>query len=276
MATLESLQAKIAKLHAQAEAIVKRDSTAVIAKIRDIMEKHGLTTADIDAHIGGAKKRRRIPGVKLPAKPSASTAKYRDPKTGATWTGHGRAPAWIANAKDRSKFLVGGNAIAASAPAAKKAGKAGNYVRGSQAPKYRDPRSGATWSGRGRAPAWIAGAKDRAAFLIAGAGEGAVEPKAAAAKKVAAPAQKTAAKESTTKKAAVTKVTARKVVVKNVAKKAVNAKTSASGKAQTKKATAKKAVPAASKKASTNKVSMTEAAVKAPMATVESGAGSTT
>jgi len=30
--------------------------------------------------------------------------------------------------------------------------------------KYRDPVSGATWSGRGRAPQWIAG-KDRDAFL---------------------------------------------------------------------------------------------------------------
>ncbi|KIG01486.1 histone family protein nucleoid-structuring protein H-NS [Caballeronia concitans] len=30
--------------------------------------------------------------------------------------------------------------------------------------KYRDPASGATWSGRGRAPHWIAG-KDRDAFL---------------------------------------------------------------------------------------------------------------
>ncbi|WP_244816860.1 H-NS family nucleoid-associated regulatory protein [Caballeronia sp. Lep1P3] len=30
--------------------------------------------------------------------------------------------------------------------------------------KYRDPTSGATWSGRGRAPQWIAG-KDRDAFL---------------------------------------------------------------------------------------------------------------
>ncbi|WP_371826730.1 H-NS histone family protein [Caballeronia sp. SBC1] len=27
-------------------------------------------------------------------------AKYRDPKTGATWTGHGRAPNWMATAKN--------------------------------------------------------------------------------------------------------------------------------------------------------------------------------
>jgi DNA-binding protein H-NS len=32
-------------------------------------------------------------------------------------------------------------------------------------PKYRDPETGATWSGRGVAPRWIAG-KDREAFLI--------------------------------------------------------------------------------------------------------------
>lgn len=169
MATLESLQVKIAKLQAQAEAIAKKESTTVIAKIRDIMERYGLTTADIEAHIGGGKKPGRKPGVKAAVKSSTSAAKYRDPKTGATWTGHGRAPAWIANAKDRSNFLVGGNAVAASAPALKKAtkaAKAGNYVRGPQAPKYRDPKSGATWSGRGKAPAWLAGAKDRSKFLI--------------------------------------------------------------------------------------------------------------
>jgi DNA-binding protein H-NS len=31
--------------------------------------------------------------------------------------------------------------------------------------KYRDPVSGSTWSGRGRAPHWIAG-KDREAFVV--------------------------------------------------------------------------------------------------------------
>jgi DNA-binding protein H-NS len=32
-------------------------------------------------------------------------------------------------------------------------------------PKYRDPATGATWSGRGRAPGWIQG-KKRERFLI--------------------------------------------------------------------------------------------------------------
>jgi DNA-binding protein H-NS len=33
------------------------------------------------------------------------------------------------------------------------------------APKYRDPESGNTWSGRGKPPRWIAG-QDRDQFLI--------------------------------------------------------------------------------------------------------------
>jgi DNA-binding protein H-NS len=162
MTTLNNLQAKIAKLQAQAEAIAKNQSSKVIEKIHNLMEAHGLTVADIDAHVGSK------PGRKpADAKESASSAdvKYRDPKTGATWSGRGRAPAWIAKAKDRNKFLID-SPRDGSATTETKVAKAGNYVRGPQAPKYRNPKTGDTWSGRGRAPAWLAAAKDRAAFLI--------------------------------------------------------------------------------------------------------------
>ncbi|MEM5300023.1 H-NS family nucleoid-associated regulatory protein [Burkholderia sp. JPY481] len=164
MATLESVQAKIAKLKAQASTLAARDSSGVIGKIRSLMEHHSLTIADIEASVG--KRRGGKTSATLPAK--ASAAKYADPKTGATWTGHGRAPAWIANARDRSRFLITGNTAKSSATA-QKLPKAGNYVRGPQPPMYRDPKTGATWSGRGRAPAWIASAKDRTKFLIAAA-----------------------------------------------------------------------------------------------------------
>ena len=127
MATLESLQAKIQKLQAQAEALAAKKSSAIIEKIKNLMAEHGLTTADIDAHTGG-KKRGPKSGTKATAKSSASAAKYRDPKTGATWSGHGRAPGWIASAKDHSKFLVEGNTVS-SAPAAKKSAKAGTSRR---------------------------------------------------------------------------------------------------------------------------------------------------
>jgi DNA-binding protein H-NS len=164
MATLQNIQAKIAKLQSQAEAIAKQQSSTVLKKIRALMDKHGVTTADIDSYVGG-KRRGRKATASTTGKQSAGGAKYHDPESGATWTGHGRAPAWIANAKDRSKFLISDVSAKAAAPA-KKATKAGNYVRGPQPPKYRDPKSGATWSGRGRAPAWLASAKDPSKFLI--------------------------------------------------------------------------------------------------------------
>lgn len=242
MATLESLQAKIAQLQAQAEAIVKKDSGAVIEKIRGLVETHGLTVTDIEAHVGSGNKRGRKPAVKTTTRSSGSTPKYRDTKTGATWTGRGRAPAWIANAKDRTKFLVASSSpgkLPVYAPAV----KAGNYVRGPQPALYRDPKSGATWSGRGKAPAWLAGAKDRSKFLIDGAS--------------AAANAKPAAKKAVAKKGATAKETA--------ARKATSVKVPA------KKAAAKNAVPAAFKKAPATNAPRKTASMPAPVAAVESG-----
>src|ERR1700680_3052291 len=106
--TLEAIQATIKKLLAQADALMTKKSAAVLKTIHELMEKHGLTTADIDAHVGGKKV-----GAKTVVKASAAAVKYRDPKSGATWTGHGRAPNWIATAKNRDKFLVDGSTATA-------------------------------------------------------------------------------------------------------------------------------------------------------------------
>lgn len=250
MATLEAIQARIAKLQAQAETLVVTKSTAVLDKIRGLMQKHGLTIADVDAH--GGKRRGRKSGTSATAKKSAAVARYADPKTGATWSGHGRAPAWIANAKDRSKFLVVGasssSKVAAKPSAKGAAAKSDNYARGPQPPLYRDPRSGATWSGRGPAPAWLAGAKDRSKFLIAKA-----EPVAATKAKAvkAAPAKKAVAK-----KAAVKNVAAKKAAVKKTG--------AAKQPAPAKKAAAKKSAAAKSpvaREASAPKRAMKSSAV---------------
>ena len=99
---------------------------------------------------------------------TASNAKYRDPKSGATWSGHGRAPNWIASAKNRDKFLVDGSAADVSTVGKASPKAVGNYIRGPQPALYRNLKSGATWSGRGKARGWLAGAKDRRKFLIDG------------------------------------------------------------------------------------------------------------
>lgn len=163
MATLESIETKIKRLQEQAEAIKAKQASASLERIVALMDKSGISIADIEAHLGGSKR-----GTRSAKQASAVIAKYRDPKSGATWSGRGRAPAWIAHAKNRSKFLVDGQASSAPAAASEETKRKGAYVRGPQPAKYRDPSSGATWSGRGRAPAWMANAKDRAKFLIEG------------------------------------------------------------------------------------------------------------
>jgi DNA-binding protein H-NS len=187
--TLEAVHAKMKKLQAQADALIAKQSSGVIEKIRELMAKHGLTTADIDAHSDG-KRRAAKAVVKTMSKGSVAAVKYRDPKSGATWTGHGRAPSWIAAAKNRDKFLVDGSTATTKPASVGKAKAVGNYVRGPQPAMYQDPKSGATWSGRGRAPAWIAEAKDRSKFLIAGGVEATVAANAAVVSKTKATVEK--------------------------------------------------------------------------------------
>lgn len=133
MVTLDAINQKIAKLQKQAEVMVEKQSSVGLAKIRDLMHKHGLNLADIERFVG--KRRGRKPGVKAANGAAKSlhpnahpvAPKYADPKTGATWTGRGRAPAWIRDVKDRSKFLIEAGAApkaAGAKPAAAKRGAA--------------------------------------------------------------------------------------------------------------------------------------------------------
>jgi DNA-binding protein H-NS len=121
MKTYQAVRAEIAKLEKQAEDLRRQELKSVIAQVRQVIADYGLTAADLG--LGGTRTRAVATGRKRAApagrRASAGVAKYRDPKTGQTWTGHGRPPAWIVSAKDRNAFLIG--AAAAPAKAAKKA-----------------------------------------------------------------------------------------------------------------------------------------------------------
>lgn len=131
MVTLDSIKLKIAKLEKQATVIAEKQSSIGLTKIRELMRKHGLSVADVESFIGKKRGRKALPKAANGAakttrgstKPVAP--KYADPKSGATWSGRGRAPAWIKNVKDRSRFLIDGSvgekATGAKAAAAKKA-----------------------------------------------------------------------------------------------------------------------------------------------------------
>ncbi|HZZ10715.1 MAG TPA: H-NS family nucleoid-associated regulatory protein [Paraburkholderia sp.] len=266
MPTLEQIQAKLKKLQAQADVLIARKAQGAVDQIRELMLKHGLTTEDIEAKAKARRAANALNGhasngrAKAVTSSGGKVAKYRDAKTGATWTGHGRAPQWIATAKDRTKFLIDGaselkSAVKAAVTPAK-AGKKGQ-PKGAQPPKYRDPKSGATWSGRGPAPSWLASVKDRTRFLIdsAAAAAGSAAPKAAAK---ASKAKSAAGSGVVSKKAAAKKVVARKVsATRSVASKAAK-KVAAAGKPVAKKSAARPAV----KQAAAKKIAPKKAAAK--------------
>ncbi|MEF9388621.1 H-NS family nucleoid-associated regulatory protein [Ralstonia solanacearum species complex bacterium KE056] len=95
MATYKDLLAQKNKLEEQLEAARQKELAEITAQVRQVVLEYGLTAEDI----GLAPKRGGKRGPK-----TAPAPKYRDPKTGATWTGRGRAPAWIG--KNRDKFLI--------------------------------------------------------------------------------------------------------------------------------------------------------------------------
>ena len=93
----ELLQQREAIEKAIAEARQSEIASAV-AKVRELVAEHGLTVQDVFPGRAG----------KAAAKSGTSkvAAKYRDPATGQTWTGRGKAPKWI-DGKDRNQFLIG-------------------------------------------------------------------------------------------------------------------------------------------------------------------------
>jgi DNA-binding protein H-NS len=281
MPTLEQIQEKMKKLQVQADTLIAKKARAAVDQIRKIMLAHGLTTVDIEAKAKAKREAKAAngstPNVKTKVARSlngGTPPKYQHPKTGATWTGHGRAPAWIADTKNRTKFLIASgtdavrtasvspvNSVSKAKTVAKKASvAAGTLVskgqrKGPQPAKYLDPKTGATWSGRGPAPAWLAAAKDRTRFLVDGVGVGSAD---AGSAKLAG------------KKTSANKVAKTAVATKPAAKKAVTAKTVGRKVAvnTTQKPPGKKTPP--------KKTSPRSTTVSTPSAVVETRVGATT
>ncbi|WP_280151379.1 H-NS histone family protein [Piscinibacter sp. XHJ-5] len=108
MKTYMAIKAEIAKLEKQAQAARKAEVAEVVRKIKEAIAAYGLTANDLGLGRGAASKARTPGAAKPRSRPSIGMAKYRDPATGKTWTGQGRPPAWITDAKDRDAFLIEG------------------------------------------------------------------------------------------------------------------------------------------------------------------------
>ena len=70
-----------------------------IRKARELVAEFGLSVQDVFPAGRGASKVGKSAGAKV-------APKYRDPATGQTWTGRGKAPKWI-DGQDRTKYLIG-------------------------------------------------------------------------------------------------------------------------------------------------------------------------
>ena len=71
-----------------------------ITKARELVAEFGLTVQDVFPSGRGASKsgNKASSGNKV-------APKYRDPATGQSWTGRGKAPKWI-EGRDRSSFVI--------------------------------------------------------------------------------------------------------------------------------------------------------------------------
>jgi DNA-binding protein H-NS len=108
--TVTEIKKQIAALEAKAVRLAEEESKASVSKVRALMNQLGVTLQHLSS--AGSKKastvKKAIVGKKpaTAARTSKGAAKYADPKTGKTWSGFGRAPGWIAGAKNRDAYLV--------------------------------------------------------------------------------------------------------------------------------------------------------------------------
>jgi len=73
----------------------KREKSDAVKRVRQMIADHELSQRDI---FPSSRQARAGTGPKV-------LPKYRDPVSGSTWTGRGKAPRWIAN-QDRNRFLI--------------------------------------------------------------------------------------------------------------------------------------------------------------------------
>ena len=98
MTDYKTLLQQKAELESQIAAIEASAKADAVAKARALIDEHGLTAADVFPPASQTK-----PGAKHG---SVGVAKYRDPATGATWTGRGKPPNWIKDVADRTPFEI--------------------------------------------------------------------------------------------------------------------------------------------------------------------------
>ena len=104
-----ALLEQISVLEKKARSLQGAQRDTVIEKIVQQMDEYGITLEDLEREVAPQGQWRTRPPPVARARKTASV-KYRDPETGLTWTGQGRAPGWITAAEaagqSRDSFLL--------------------------------------------------------------------------------------------------------------------------------------------------------------------------
>lgn len=95
MPTYQEYQDQIAQLQKLAEQVRGDEVERARKQVLELMQTHGLRIEDLTP------TKKATPA----AKTGTVKVKYRDPDTGKTWTGRGRAPRWLGN-RDKDEFLI--------------------------------------------------------------------------------------------------------------------------------------------------------------------------
>ena len=94
--SVEELQAEREKLDAEIKAKQDAHKASVIAQIKTVVDTYSIPVDELVEALGGLKSKRK--GIK-------AKQKFRDPASGATWSGRGKEPAWI-KGQNRGDFLI--------------------------------------------------------------------------------------------------------------------------------------------------------------------------
>ncbi|WP_082938232.1 H-NS family nucleoid-associated regulatory protein [Mitsuaria sp. 7] len=160
--SLEQLQAQIAKLEAQAQAVREKEAVGVIARIKEAIKHYRLTPAQLFDDVPSTGRATPATGKAYRTRSNAS-AKFGDGQ-GRTWSGLGKRPDWfkaaLAAGKTPDELLISkssGVAVNSKPKRASVKRAAGGRKKGPGLPKYQSAE-GQTWTGVGKRPGWFVAA----------------------------------------------------------------------------------------------------------------------
>jgi DNA-binding protein H-NS len=98
MSTYKELIAQREMLDKQIEEVKAKEFTAVVEQLKQKIAEYGISASDLGL------SRAKTKTTKVSSR-GAIAPKYRDPQTGAVWSGRGKPPKWIIG-RNRDHFLI--------------------------------------------------------------------------------------------------------------------------------------------------------------------------